>query len=59
MTPRHRMEPHTTGTFGQTPTVTLHWAIRLRLVLMVPWHSRWNRWVRRITARIEGQGRTN
>ncbi len=32
----------------------LRWPIRLRLLLLIPGSWQWNRWVRDITARIEG-----
>jgi len=36
------------------PRSDLRWPIRLRLLLLVPWRSRWNGWVRGATARLEG-----
>lgn len=34
-----------------------HWAIRLRLRLLMPFPCRWNAWLRDVTARLERRGR--
>jgi len=34
----------------------MHWAIRLRHRLLLRRDSRWNAWVRDLTARLEGKG---
>lgn len=46
--PRGERWRHVSGRTG------LSWPLRLRWLLLMPWRTRWNAWLRDFTARLEG-----